>query len=545
LLNLKPSVPTSEPLTVEPQVVALIGPWGSGKTTILNSIQQTAGFAGTRVGVIFAEFGEVNVDASRISADKIVEVQDRCICCHGAEALATGINQLRSQVDLLLVETSGVSNGSNIRDVLKSLGLNYSILGTVSTAGFSKEDIDLLDAQLPVVDRVLLTHNEWLGSPPSLDDTKLAPLTSYLSGLGIIDKVSFAHPNRGIDARDWESLKVQSHLPDSLYMPARQASALSTRERQHHQIVLTVVLHPQTRVEQLQETLAQHGPLIERAKGVICDQHGVAYDFDYIKGRDPKTGEPSMQLTLSREPSRSTLLGGRPHVVLFSRNNEGLLTHSLFLAIGSPHITDERLEKAFSRYPEHIEYFSRWNTFPAYNKEGDRYYGVLYPIITSIDRIPRHADRLGIEHFWNRTIEAYLAWRIKGIEALDQLRNQGVSDAHLLDPENLLATNLLWHLLNAPRELSLETKTRIEQQTPAKRFFASMATLSQPPESGGNRELSPEFLVMIAQFAKYGLRNEGLNLGDIRDAMAHAEKVDNGGTWAGASERLLSLLDTE
>ncbi len=556
----------------EPVVIGIVGPWGSGKTTLLNDLIRNYALDPERVGVIFAEFGEVNVDRGRIAGGLIHEVPDRCICCHGADSLAEGIRALRPKVDLLLVETSGVANGGNIKEVFNVLGLRYSMLGLVNTAGFRADDTAVLDAQLPSVDKVLLTHNGWLGEPTPLDsEPRLAPLHNYLSTVEIdLAKVNFATTQRGLPADVYRSLVevavergarsdqftfsqvTNSSLPDSpLANPAGSIIATNikkTKANQHSQSVITLLLNPGLSLDGLKEELGKLSKKveggIERGKGVVTDSNGIRREFDYVPARDQISGESVMELSLG-EPSSSDLFGRRDHIVLLSRRSPPPFKYEELLQLGFPDLSTEKIDRSFSRYPNHLDYYKRWGQFPSYSKEGDRYYGLISPLFERLDEIRGEEQIEALTNSWRYTLKGYLTWRANGLKVIDELRSKvqpGESiPGELIESENLISLNLLWHRINLPNMLDPESIALLDSLKLGHRFFSTMLLLPHPPESGGSREMNSDYASMIDQFSSFSVDHESLDPQLINRAIAHAVAVDTTGTWQGFTEELKIL----
>ena len=538
--NATPPTKPKPEINNEPLVIGIIGPWGAGKTSMLNDLERRYAPDPERVGIIFAEFGEANVDAARIQGRRVIEVKDRCICCQGAEALAEGIQSLRGSVDLILVETSGVSNGGNVRQVFSAMGLRFSILGVVNSAEFSRDDTEILDSQLPATDAIVLTHQYWLGEEPSLADPRLESLRDYVRETTGRDPDDFASRSFGLSpetyfkvvARACEPVELSSHD-----LAQRTQIAAQTR---HQQALLTLVLHDGCDAAQLEEGLRSSPVRIKRAKGVVGGEDGRPHEFDFVPGRSDSDSEVrTMKFIMQEEDSRSKLFRGRSHAVLCSMNSLGSLSYEQFLGIGLPDLSDTKLVRAFSRYPGHRETLSRGKTFPVYNKEGDRFYGALYPIRERILEIPSAAARDSFTNAWKRTLDAYLSWRADGLEFLKQTE---LPSGQTAEANNLLSLNVLWHMLNLGEDLSPTLKNRLQDLKPASIFFESCLKLDRPPESGQSRELTSDTASMLVQFGRYATASEGVDPRMVVDSLRHSARVDSTGTWSAGLSDVLEQL---
>jgi cobalamin biosynthesis protein CobW len=93
--------------------VIVSGYLGSGKTTLVGRMLESARAEGVRLAILSNEFGDTGIDRALLDAgeDGIVELDGGCVCCRLSDALGETVERLieRARPDRLVVETSGVA----------------------------------------------------------------------------------------------------------------------------------------------------------------------------------------------------------------------------------------------------------------------------------------------------------------------------------------------------------------------------------------------------------------------------------------------------
>ncbi|MEC2070666.1 CobW family GTP-binding protein [Alkalihalophilus marmarensis] len=99
----------------------LTGFLGSGKTTVLQRMIQSAKDDGLRPIIVLNELGETNVERHLFTDVEMVELLNGCICCTIQEDMRTELEELlRSDDpgDILFIEGTGIANPQEIMEAL-------------------------------------------------------------------------------------------------------------------------------------------------------------------------------------------------------------------------------------------------------------------------------------------------------------------------------------------------------------------------------------------------------------------------------------------
>ncbi len=101
----------------------ITGYLGSGKTTLLNHLLRKA--KGRRIAVLVNDFGDMAIDADLILSkeDDTYVLSNGCICCSIGGQFFKAIDSIlkrRANLDILLIETSGVADAQVLADIAKA-----------------------------------------------------------------------------------------------------------------------------------------------------------------------------------------------------------------------------------------------------------------------------------------------------------------------------------------------------------------------------------------------------------------------------------------
>ena len=164
-------------------VLLLTGFLGSGKTSLLNHLLKNK--QGLKIGVLVNDFGDLNIDASLVSAqsEQTLELSNGCICCAIAdEDLDDALSQLAyrgSSLDYIIIEASGVANPAELASLIRLSPNRYSHFDTlvvlVDGANFAENNQKSPQAaeSLAVADLVVINKTDLIG-PKELTETKKA-----------------------------------------------------------------------------------------------------------------------------------------------------------------------------------------------------------------------------------------------------------------------------------------------------------------------------------------------------------------------------------
>lgn len=151
---------------VRVKATILTGFLGAGKTTLLNNILLSS--VNERIAVIVNEYGEVGIDGKLVieTQDKVIELNNGCICCTVRTDLVTAIRELLTSgrpIDRIIVETSGLADPAPVvqsfmlDEILRSQVLLDAIVTVVDARHVTQQlSLDEAQEQISFADVLLL-----------------------------------------------------------------------------------------------------------------------------------------------------------------------------------------------------------------------------------------------------------------------------------------------------------------------------------------------------------------------------------------------------
>ncbi|WP_105567393.1 CobW family GTP-binding protein [Microbacterium halophytorum] len=184
-------------------VIALTGPLGAGKTTVLNHLLAAPG---ARIGVVVNDFGAINVDAGLVvgQVDEAASIAGGCVCCMpdagGLDEALAALTDPKLRLDAVIVEASGVAEPVALARLIRFSGADNARLGGV---------IDVIDA---------VEYEE------SVAAGLVAPARYAAATLAVVNKTDIV-PERERDARVAAlAAAVREHNPGVEVVPAARGA---------------------------------------------------------------------------------------------------------------------------------------------------------------------------------------------------------------------------------------------------------------------------------------------------------------------------------
>lgn len=261
-----------------PVLHVLTGFLGAGKTTFLRRWLDFLHGRERYTGVIQNEFGKVELDATLMKGDTLVEALDEgCVCCSLADSLRPGLERIIAAMpaEQFVLETTGLANPDNIMEALAGLhdlvepGLVITVADALDLCGKSDEESHpessgIRQAQIQRADVIILNKSDMVSTEA------LADLSRRLQRLNPRALILPAHygniPFAELDA--WIDTHGENRLPSHTPRLMRMGERAVTHADEGYEARALEFEGPVS-IKDLETILHDAGPGLCRAKGII------------------------------------------------------------------------------------------------------------------------------------------------------------------------------------------------------------------------------------------------------------------------------------
>ena len=295
-----------------PVLHVLTGFLGAGKTTFLRRWLDFLHGRERYTGVIQNEFGKVELDATLMKNDTLVEALDEgCVCCSLADSLRPGLERIIAAMpaEQFVLETTGLANPANIMEALGGLndlvipGLVITVADALDLCGAidresapdapHPEDSGIRHAQLLKADVIILNKSDMVSSE-ALESLKARLQMLNTKALVIpaqYGNIPFGELDAWIDAHTGS--RLPSHRPQLMSME-QDTAAHSTHSDEGYEARALTFEAPVAAAD-LEALLRDAGPGLCRAKGIIeIEGEGICI-VQYAAGQLEITPAPDEQ----------------------------------------------------------------------------------------------------------------------------------------------------------------------------------------------------------------------------------------------------------
>jgi G3E family GTPase len=158
-------------------VLLISGTFGSGKTTVTNSILESGVLGTSNILMLENDIGKSNKDFARVNLpdNRKIPLTTGCVCCRSLGQLSAEVQRIEqlpegAQPDLILIETSGIAHPDAIKAELERLMIPSILMVTVDVAHYKDNSaLGLIDRGVAAADRIMFTWWNGITSPDQLD----------------------------------------------------------------------------------------------------------------------------------------------------------------------------------------------------------------------------------------------------------------------------------------------------------------------------------------------------------------------------------------
>jgi len=188
---------------------------GAGKTTFIKKYGDFLKRQNIKFAVVENEFGAPGVDSAILKSKfgNVTEIAGGCICCTMKTGFHDIIRNLCETCDRIIVEPSGIFNGDDFFDVIKSpdlkdicrTGMCITAVDPHSVSRFNESERSVLASELALTGCVLWTK---MDVPPQIDINKAkADIRDIVRGIGIDEDLPcFPTPSHMLKDEDFDKL---------------------------------------------------------------------------------------------------------------------------------------------------------------------------------------------------------------------------------------------------------------------------------------------------------------------------------------------------
>jgi cobalamin biosynthesis protein CobW len=260
-------------------ILVVSGFLGSGKTTLVRDLLESAQREGIRLAILSNEFGALGIDRELLASGRArtVELKGGCVCCELSDEMVDTLEALRREVspDRIVIETSGVALPYDVQlslwrppvsqwagDDMAVVLVNAEQLAADGTAGEAGETFE---QQVSAADLLILNQID------RVSEVELPALEARLRAI---------EPDVPIVRSSYARVDPRLLVPPALDPTAAGSGRVPRRRRpaapHRHEVFATETLEFADAVEPeaLIETLHERRPL--RAKGFVRTGAGLA-----------------------------------------------------------------------------------------------------------------------------------------------------------------------------------------------------------------------------------------------------------------------------
>ncbi|MDB5165828.1 MAG: GTP-binding protein [Candidatus Saccharibacteria bacterium] len=503
------------------EVISLLGPLGSGKTTTLNNLIEKVPLADS-YAVVVNDVGENNVDAQRIwdhpanRSEKIIPLTAGCIGCSDVTQFREALEKVHDAgVNVLFIEPTGIAPGNEIVDVVESSGFNLSVL-TLANARTIERDMkwQVLPSQLAVANIVGITHIPEGSDNAEVMDTVLDQLPP------LADDVTVELIKPG-DTNYFEILANLRGMDKQLRLGRQTLHVVSDHDHHHdddcsgHNIsAKSYRLRPDASLEAVKQLLMPYTqsdiPLL-RAKGVIG---GMRFDVvgDEWKIQPDESSLQSMNVIFADHMPATFLdavhdLSETQERVLISGDKKSVVKSVSDLPV------KERLEIVNERVRQYPHPISPMHGEIIPDCEADEGYEIAF--WGNKDDMPDDAKHL--------TMSAYISFRLEGLHELqhhsEKIANFDAKAAYWVRRFGATLGYNSYYLSDYIPEDSL---SRIRDVNPARMLCNGLMALDKFTFDEGRAEEKPEFVASVMRAA---YENDDVTMKELETLKVYMLKI--------------------